>query len=357
MTLTDMRIVSMQHAANRETTMLNIFASRRSPRLTRSLVTMALSVTGAMLVACSGVAESVPGPKVAAADRTIAAQFAQANGGIVQSAPVNSLTGSAVRQRFFSVPRPAEIVANDYDEINEALLYARRAASSDPKEQNGGKGIEAAQVGLLFGAPEGKAFLTAPAGRALVRGEPAKTCPALHVATAPSDDQATEGAMRACMRKMSARSGCGCRVIARADRLLAKKDEFQYAIGVSSHLVDPTSGQKIQTTAEERVVEGRPGVRRLWMLGVGGPVGMLQVEEDGRAAFVFTKTGKRYDGSHREDGFRRGRTARRAYLTAKDGKRIVVLVGFEDSELKDNAASLQAWNPHGPLELKQAEAK
>jgi len=159
------------------------------------------------------------------------------------------------------------------------------------------------------------------------------------------------------MRQMSARSGCGCRVIARADRLLAKKDEFQYAIGVSSHLVDPTTGQKLQTTAEERVVEGRPGVRRLWMLGAGGPVGMLQVEGDGRAAFVFTKTGARYDGSHREDGFRRGRVARRAYLTAKSGKRMVVLVGFEDTELKDNAASLHAWNPYGPLELKQAEAK
>lgn len=310
-----------------------------------------------MLVGCSNAAEGGSGPKVAANDRTVAAQFAQANGGLVQSAPINSLTGSVVRQRFFSVPRPAEIVAEDYNELNEALLYAQRAANADPKEQNGGKWIEAAQVGLLFGSPEGKAYLSAPAGRALVRGEPAKTCPGLHVASAQTDDQATEGAMRACMRQLSSRTGCGCRVIARADRLLAKKDEFQYAIGVSSHLIDPTNGQKIQTTAEERVVEGRPGVRRLWMLGAAGPVGMLQVEADGRAAFVFTKSGKRYDGSHREDGFRRGRIARRAYLTAKDGRRIVVLVGFEDAELKENAASLQAWNPHGPLELKKAEVE
>ena len=337
--------------------MLNFFTTRRSPRLAKALATLALSATGMALVGCTNASDSGSGPKVAAADREIAAQFAQANGGLVQSAPVNSLTGSAVRQRFFSVPRPAEIVANDYNELNEALLYARRAANADTKEQNGGKWIEAAQIGLLFGAPEGKAFLSAPAGRALVRGEPAKSCPALHVATAPTDDQATEGAMRSCMRLMSNRTGCGCRVIARADRLLANKDEFQYAIGVSSHLIDPTTGQKLQTTAEERVVEGRPGVRRLWMLGAAGPVGMLQVEGDGRAAFVFTESGARYDGSHREDGFRRGRIARRAYLTAKNGKRMVVLVGFEDTELKENEASLQAWNPHGPLELKQAEAK
>ncbi len=347
----------MRHEENRETTMLKIFTPRRSPRLAKTFIALAFSATGVMLVGCSNAGESVAGPKVAAADRTVAAQFAQSNGGLVQSAPINSLTGNAVRQRFFSVPRPAEIVANDYDELNEALLYARRAANSDPKEQNGGKWIEAAQVGLLFGAPEGKAFLSAPAGRALVRGEPAKSCPGLHVASAQTDDQATEGAMRACMRQLSTLADCGCRVIARADRLLAKKDEFQYAIGVSSHLVDPTNGQKIQTTAEERVVEGRPGVRRLWMLGAAGPVGMLQVEGDGRAAFVFTKTGKRYDGSHREDGFRRGRIARRAYLTANDGKRIVVLVGFEDAELKENEATLHAWNPHGPLQLKHAEAK
>jgi hypothetical protein len=112
----------------------------------------------------------------------------------------------------------------------------------------------------------------------------------------------------------------------------------------------------MRMTAEERVIEGRPDVRRLWMLGAAGPVGMLQVERDGRAAFVFSANGKRYDGSHREDGFRRGRIARRAYLTAQDGKRMVVIVGFEDTEIKENAASLQAWNPYGPLELKKAEA-
>lgn len=337
--------------------MLKISAHRSSPSLARGFAIVAFGLLGTALVGCSSAAETLSTPKVAAADRTIAAQFAQANGGLVQSAPVNSLTGNAIRQRFFSVPRPAEVVANDYNELNEALLYARRAANADPKEQNGGKWIEAAQVGLLFGAPEGKAFLSAPAGRALVRGEPAKSCPALHVAAAATDDQATEGAMRACMRQMSTRSECGCRVIARADRLLAKRDEFQYAIGVSSMLVDPSTGQKMQTTAEERVVEGRSGVRRLWMLGAGGPVGMLQVEPDGRAAFIFTKSGKRFDGSHREDGFRRGRIARRAYLTAKDGRRMVILVGFEDTELKDNAISLQSWNPHGPLALKQAEAQ
>ena len=336
--------------------MVNNCAPFRTPRLTRVLVAAALSAAALLAAGCSSEAGSTSGPKIAAADRSVAAQFAQSNGGLVQSAPVNSLTGSAVRQRFFSVPRPAEIVAENNSDLGEALLYAQRATDTDPKKQNGGKWIEAAQIGLLFGSPEGKAFLTAPAGRALVRGEPAESCPALHVATAPTDGQATEGALRACLRDVSSRSGCGCRVIARADRLLAKRDEFQYAIGVGSQIVDPTTGRRLQMTAEERIIEGRPGIRRLWMLGAAGPVGMLQVEPDGRAAFVFTDSGKRYDGSHRADGFRRGRVARRAYLTAKDGKRMIVLVGYEDEELNENAGILQAWNPNGPLELKKAEA-
>jgi len=330
--------------------MFHRFTASRMPRLTFSAVAFSLTT---LLAGCSSEAGT---DKVAAADRTVAAQFAQADSGSVQSAPVNTLSGSATRQRFFSVPRPAEIVAEDYSGLEEALLYAQRATDADPKRQNGGKWIEAAQVGLLFGAPEGKAFLTAPAGRALVRGEPAESCPALHVAAAQTDEQATEGAIRACLRQVSAWQGCGCRVIARADRLLASRDDFQYAIGVSSHLIDPSSGRQVQMTSEERVIEGRSGVRRLWMLGAAGPIGMLQVEQGGRAAFVFSATGKRYDGSHFEDGFRRGRIARRAYLTAKDGKRLVVLIGFEDAELKENSRTLMAWNPTGQLELKKAEA-
>ncbi len=336
--------------------MFQICATNRTPRMTVTLSAFAASVIALVIAGCSSAAGTSNVAKVAAADRTVAAQFAQSGGGIVQSSPVNSLTGSAIQQRLFSVPRPAEIVVNDISDLEESLLYAQRATDADPKKQNGGKWIEAAQIGLLFGAPEGKAFLTAPAGRALVRGEPAESCPALHVATAQTDAEATEGAFRACLRQVSQREGCGCRVIARADRLLAERDDFQYAIGVSSLLVDPATGRQVLMTSEERVIEGRPDVRRLWMLGAAGPIGMLQIERDGRAAFVFSETGKRYDGSHFEDGFRRGRVARRAYLTAKDGKRLVVLVGFEEEELKENSDTLFAWNPSGPLDLKKAEA-
>ena len=337
--------------------MARFLSQRHATPLTKTVTALAMVATLSVVAACSSDAGSTNGTKIAAADREIAVQFAQSGSGLVQSSPVNTLTGSAVRQRFFSVPRPAEIVADDYNDLSEALTYASRAAAADPKSQNGGKWVEAAQIGLLFGSPEGKAFLTAPAGRALVRGEPAESCPALNVAAAASDDQATEGAMRACLRQMAGKEGCGCRVIARADRLLAQRDDYQYAIGVSSHLIDPRTGKQLAMTAEERVIEGRPGARRLWMLGVAGPVGMLQIEPDGRAAFIFSRTGKRYDGTHRADGFRRGRVARRAYLTAPDGKRMVVLVGYEEGELQENIGTLQTWNPNGPVVLKKAEAE
>lgn len=311
----------------------------------------ALAMMAALSAGCASEAGS-PETKVASNGRF---EVAQGTGSLVQASPVNTLSGAAVRQRFLSQPRPAEIVVKDYSDLDEALIYAQRATAGNPSRLRGARWIEAAQIGLLFGSPEGKAYLSAPAGRALVRGEPAESCPSLHVATAATDDQATDGALRSCLREMSARAECGCRVIARADRLLAPSDDFQYAIGVAGRIIDPATQRELRLTAEERMIEGRPGARRLWLLGVGGPFGMLQVEPDGRAALIVSANGKRYDGTHRADGFRRGRVARRAYLTAKDGRRMVVLVGYEDTEMKENRAALAAWNPYGPLELKKAE--
>jgi len=334
--------------------MLECAAIHRTPRFGQLLRAVALSAITVLAAGCQSEAGGPKGTAIAG-EPAVATEVAQASG-LVQSTPSAGLTGTAVRQRFFSVPRPAEIIAKDYSGIDEAILYAERATSTDTKRQNGGRWVEAAQIGLLFGSPEGKAFLTAPQGRALVRGEPTNTCPSLNVASAPTDAAATDGALRACLREVSKRPDCGCRVIARADRLLAPRDDFQYAIGVSSRIIDPLTQQQMRMTAEERMIDGRPGSRRLWMLGAAGPVGMLQVEPDGRSAFIFSQTGKRYDGTHQADGFRRGRIARRAYLTGKDGKRMVVLVGFEETEVKENIGTLSAWNPYGPLELKKAEA-
>ena len=329
----------------------------RATRPTRSPLA-ALAVSAAILFAagCASEAGNSAGTTSVASTEPV---NAVADGGALkqmQAQPVTQLTSTALRQRFLTQPRPAEIVAKSYADLDETLVYAQRATSGEASRVRGARWTEAAQVGLLFGSPEGKTFLAAPAGRALVRGEPAESCPALNVATGRTDDTATDGALRACLREMSERSDCGCRVIARGDRLLAPRDDFQYAIGVATQVIAPNTGKQLSMTAEERMIPGRPGSRRLWMLSVLGPFGMLQTEPDGRAAFVLSRSGKRYDGVHRADGFRRGRVARRAYLTAADGSRMIVLVGYEDAELKENRATLSAWNPHGRLDLKKAEA-
>ncbi len=277
---------------------------------------------------------------------------------IVDSTPRGTLDGRDLTQRVLVRPRPPKIIAEDYNSLPDALTFAQRAATGDMSRVRGARWTEAAQIGLLFGSPEGKAFLAGKdGGRALVRGEPAESCPILNVALAATDDQATSGAMRACLNEAANLPDCGCRLIARGEHLLAPRDDFAYAIGVGTTLIDGTTNEAMVYASEERIVEGRPGARHIWLLGINGPVGLLQVEADGRAAMTLNATGARYDGTHKADGFRRGRVARRAYLSDQNGRSMIVLVGYEDSEFKDNRAQLSAWNPYGSLLLKKAEAE
>ena len=275
---------------------------------------------------------------------------------LVNGTPQNMLNSADLYQRVLLQPRPPKIIAKNMTELPEALSYAVRASSGDTHRKRGAKWTEAAQIGLLFGSPEGKAFLSGKEGRALVRGEPSETCPVLNVALAGTDDQATDGAMRSCLNALAGKPSCGCRLIARGKHLLAKRDDFAYAIGVGTQIVNPSTGEVQTFASEERMVEGHPGARHIWLLDVKGAKALLQVEPDGRAALIVNATGKRFSGLHKADGFRRGRVARRAYLTGEDGRQLIVLVGYEDTEVQDNRTALMAWNPYGSLELKKAEA-
>ncbi len=276
---------------------------------------------------------------------------------IVNSTPRGTLDSRDLTQRVLIRPRPPKIIAKDFNSLPDALTFATRSATGDAERIRGARWTEAAQIGLLFGSPEGKAYLAGKQGRALVSGEPMESCPILDVALAPTDDQATNGAMRACLNATATLPDCGCRLIARGDHLLAKREDFAYAIGVGTTVIDQASGTTMTYASEERIVEGRPGARHLWLLDVKGPVGLLQVEPDGRAAMTINATGKKYTGLHKADGFRRGRIARRAYLTGEDGRNLIVLVGYENAEFMDNREQLTAWNPYGSPVLKKAEAK
>ena len=277
---------------------------------------------------------------------------------LVDASPLSTLQSSHLRQRVLVSTRPPEILATSLGDIPDALTFAERATSDRSATRNSVRWSEAAQIGLLFGSPEGKAFLAATEGRALVRGEPAESCPSLNVATARTDGEATDGALRACLSALAADHNCKCRVLARGDHLLAPRDDFAYAIGVGTTILTPDGAAPLYLTSEERLVDGRPGARHVWIIGVDAqPYALLQVEADGRAALINSRTGEQLNGTHQVDGFRRGRIARRAYLTGENGKRAIVLVGYEDAEILDNENALTAWNPYGALELKKAEAE
>ena len=313
-------------------------------------------LAGTLLSACTGEAGHLLQMSDASDTRGVV-KPAGARQAIVNSTPRGTLDSQDLVQRLLVRPRPPKIIATDFSTLPEALTYAHRSATGDAERVRGARWTEAAQIGLLFGSPEGKAYLSGKEGRALVRGEPMESCPILDVALAPTDDQATEGAMRACLNDTAALPNCGCRLIARGDYLLAKRDEFAYAIGVGTTMIDQSRGGPQRYASEERIVEGRPGARHIWLLGVSGPVGLLQVEPDGRAAMTINATGERLTGLHKADGFRRGRVARRAYMTGEDGRNVIVLVGYEHTELKDNLGQLTAWNPYGSVVLKKAEAE
>ena len=311
---------------------------------------------GALLLGCTGEAGQLIELTDADGARGVV-KPAGARQAIVSSTPLGTLDSRELAQRVLLRPRPPKIIATDFSTLPDALTYATRSATGDAKRVRGARMTEVAQIGLLVGSPEGKAFLTGKQGRALVRGEPMESCPVLDVALAPTDEQATEGAMRACLNQTAALPDCGCRLIARGDHLLAKRDDFAYAIGVGTTIIDNARGPAKNFASEERIVEGRPGSRHIWLLDVNGPAGLLQVERDGRAAMTINATGERFTGVHKADGFRRGRVARRAYMTGADGRNVIVLVGYEDTEFKDNLGQLTAWNPYGSVLLKKAEAE
>lgn len=325
-----------------------------SPALFRSLSAIAVTVA---LAACTGDAGRLVELADAGSVRGVV-KPAGSRESIVNSSPRGTLDSRDLMQRVLVRPRPPKIIAKDFTELPDALTFAQRASTGDSSRVRGARLTEAAQIGLLFGSPEGKAYLAGKdRGRALVRGEPAAACPVLNVAIATTDDEATSGAMRACLNETAARPDCGCRLIARGSHLLAPRDDFAYAIGVGTTVIDNTGGSIMTYASEERMVEGRPGARHIWLLGIDGPAGLLQVEADGRAAMTLNATGARYDGTHKADGFRRGRVARRAYLSGPDGRSMIVLVGYEDTEFKDNRTQLSAWNPYGSPVLKKAEAE
>ncbi|WP_018632427.1 hypothetical protein [Neomegalonema perideroedes] len=248
----------------------------------------------------------------------------------------------AARQSFLNPIRRLDVVAETPAGIEAAVSHAATLARSDAAYRP--TRLEAAQIGLLYGDPQGRAFVETLGPRALAQGEPADQCPALALGRGPDDPSAARTALQGCFAALQGREDCGCRLLAENDRLLATASHFSYALGVSATLVDPAARQEMTLVAEERAVANRPDASVVWLLGFDGPKGALHLEPDGVAALAFLSEGPIRDpkwiGRHQAEGFRRGRVARRAFLRNAEGEERIVLVGFEAQELAERHAEL-----------------
>lgn len=256
--------------------------------------------------------------------------------------PPESIRTPASQQSFLNPIRRLDVVAETPEKIEAAVAHAATLAQSDASYRP--TRLEAAQIGLLYGDPQGRAFVETLGPRALAQGEPANQCPALALGRGPDKPAAARSALQSCFAALQGRADCGCRLLAEGDRLLASASHFSYALGVSAALVDPAGGREMALVAEERPVATRPDSSVVWLLGFQGPVGALHLEPDGTAALALLSEGPtnapKWFGRHHAEGFRRGRIARRAFVSDAQGRERILLVGFEAQELAERHAEL-----------------
>ncbi len=256
---------------------------------------------------------------------------------VAQGPPAEAQWGPAARQSFLQPIRRLDVIAATPDKISVATAHAATLERTD--EAFRPTRLEAAQIGLLYGSPEGRAFVETMGPRALAQGEPPAQCPALTVGRGASGEAAAREAFEGCFAALAEREDCGCRLLAEGDRLLAGAPWFSYALGVSAALVDPQSKREMTLVAEERAVPSRPGASTVWLLGFDGPKGALHLEADGAASLALLSEGRasnpQWRGQAYAEGFRRGRVARRVFLTDAQGRERILLVGFEAQEMAE----------------------
>lgn len=315
----------------------------------------ATAIMAALLAGCGGATAPFEGESQGGVATVNAAQISpqtppQGAPGIrrparsgLPSRPAPTAPPSQGGQWLLRSPAPPKVVAQSRSDISEAAAAAadaQRNFRANPRR--GARWIDSARVGLLQGAPEGATFLAAPRARALARGEPAESCPAVSVATGGSPDQTVRAALNRCFDALDGRADCGCRLMAQGSQLLARERDFAYATGVNATLYgrDYNGAPLI---AEERALVETPGARRVWLLSPIGLTAMGLLAPDGRAALLFATNGERYDGVHRAEGLRRGRIARKLFLRGADGDRLTALIGFEPVELEERGGELRQW--------------
>lgn len=242
-------------------------------------------------------------------------------------------------QDFVILGRPPVIALDGRGDI---LTARSRTALLDPESLGGRTDavrVQAHALPWLSGSAEGRAFLSLPAPRVVVRGVPARQCPVARVSggpEAPDLPSLVVRTLRACVA--GAPVGCGCQVVALDDLVLSPREDLAYATGVAARL-------RLERPRMDRLlVAEEVGPDRTMLRDLTGPVADLTIGPDGTARIVFAADGPAYAGVARSTGYRRGR--RTWVVDAADpetGARLRLLIGFEPDEMAASAGALLAW--------------
>lgn len=256
---------------------------------------------------------------------------------------------------MLSPASPPDIQVAEQGDLAEARRRAGLASFERLSEQSRSRTVEAARLPFLYESPAATAYLNQTGARALARGEPPATCPALGIADstdAKVNEEAAVVALSRCLGDLdTGREGCNCKLLALGDVLTAPVEDFVYARGVSATLIGLPGGD-IRLVAEERALPGDDGATRLWFLAPNGTRAIAELSAEGDALFALVRenngsleTEREFRGRRETDGYRRGRLAERLYLNDASGARLVVLIGFEPAELAERGDDLRTWRP------------
>ncbi len=235
-------------------------------------------------------------------------------------------------------PAPPEIVARSPADPPLAAAGAsedRLAALAGRERAERRPGPE---IAFFFESPLGRAYLASGRGKALARGAPADSCPALGASLDQTSPRAAaEQALARCLdaRPAGAELRCGCRLIAAGDVLLAPPETFAYARAIGGRLIARLDGDRIDAPVvidgPDHTETGARGPRRVLLRSPSGPVGALALDADGGATLDLGA--RRLSGAWAPEGFRRGRLAGAISLSGADGSRALVLIGYEPAEM------------------------
>ncbi len=263
------------------------------------------------------------------------------------SGPVDP-PGPLAQQLFLPLTPAPEISARSEAELADALTAARRIAAGRAADAR--PRVEAVAEPFLYGSPIGRRFLAASGARALAVGDPPASCPAAWIGESARTRRAADGleaavakALRGCLSALEGRAGCGCRLMALDDMLLAEPRAFSYAPGVGGRLIGAATGGKgAPLTVAERATED-PARTLIGFFDAAGPVALGELDDDGAARLILLASGATFEGARERRGWRRGRIVERLLLRDPDGRRIIALIGFEPADIVAEGDALAAW--------------